>query len=457
MLSRKTLVALVALALTARLAHLLFLWSSGTGFLIEDSSLYLDIARWMRESGVLLAGSSDGLAPPVTDRMYGYVLFLSVVGWLAGGVPTIAVVCIQAAADCVTVLCVACAAARLGPRVGTAAGILAAIWPNLILHSGLILTDTLSVALMSVAMLSFILFAEKPTWARALAIGGAFGASLAVRHGLLPLAPLIAALMVWIVVRHENGKDRIVRAFGVAMVMLMLVAVFLAPQIVRHWDRAGGVAFTTQSGPHFLYWVAAESASELNGGSRADWASNYDERINRRIAEQSTPPNPFEISSMRTNLAFELLSQMPTIGLVKIWVRSGIVNLFAPSLAFHPWTRAQKQDSFDAAAQGNGLVSTAISFVSNQPARYTAVVLPAMVAAAATAMLAAVGLFACFRHFPGFTAISVGYVAYVLVLTGPVIGAKYALPADPVLIVWTAMGLCVLGGLIHRRLGSAAA
>lgn len=445
-MTRADLIRLAALALAVRAAHLLFLWATDTGFMIEDSSLYVTNAEWLMRTGEFLTGPLD--EPRLdTERMYGFTLVIAVMGWITGGAPVAGLLLLQTLADTITVLCVACAAGRMGRGVGIVAGLLAAVWPNMVLHSGLVLADTVALSLIALTMLGFVRFAERPGWRRALTVGLALGASLSIRQGLLPLVPVIALAMGYAAYRTRSLSS----AAGFALIPLALVALFLFPQAERHWDRTGRVVLTAQTGPHFLYWVAAEAAATLQGGSRSDWAARYDAEADARAAARGGELDPFEMSALRTELAFEKMGEMPLAGLAGIWIKSGTVNLFAPSLAFHPWVRAQKSGSFDRDATGSGLVAQVRGFLTGQPSAYLAVVLPALAAAALTGLFAGIGLVASFRRYPGMCLIGVGFVAYVLVLTGPVIGAKYALPADPVLIVWTAAGLCTVVGFLRRQ------
>jgi hypothetical protein len=440
MLSRRDLALLAAGALAARLAHLLFLWASGTGFQIEDSPLYLENADWFARTGMFLTGSLD--APrPETERMYGYIAVVAALQHLTGGGQVAAVLLLQAVADTITVLCVALAAARLGRLSGFVAGALAAVWPNLVMHSGLILADTLALSLMAVAMLNFIRFAETPGWRPALALGVALGASLAIRQGLLPLVPVIALLMAWLAWRAAGTASALPRAIALALIPVLLSGAFLAPQVERHREATGRIVLTSQTGTHLLFWVAAGAASEFEGGTRAEWARRFNAQVAARAEARAVPPDAFQMSDIRIELALEQLAEQPVTGLIRLWVRAGLINLFAPSIAFHPYVRAQKTESFDQQAAASGLIGRVRNFLAGQPAAYLAYVLPAMAAAAVNALFAAAGLIVTLRRYPRMTLVGIGYVAYVLILTGPVIGAKYALPADPVLIVWTAAGL----------------
>lgn len=439
---------LAVAALIVRIGHILLLDNS-VGFLIEDSPLYLVGADWLLRTGQFLTGAPD-TPMPETERMYGYFVLIAAVDWLTGA-PKYGTVILQSLFDTGTVLAIGLVAARAGRGVGLMAGLLAAFWPNLVTHSGLILTDTMAVTLTTAGMLSFVWFCERPSVARALAVGATFSGSIAIRQGLMPLMPVIAAIMAY-VSWSAWGKPQWRRIILVGVVPLVLTGITLAPQILRHWDLAERPVLTAQAGTHLLYWVAAEATSELKGGTRAEWARRFDRELEERSGEFgiTAQSHAFDLSQARTELALEKLSALSPSGLAWLWGRAGAINLFAPSVAFHPLTRSLKTESFDRTDADAGLFARVQSFLDGQPTSYLTIVLPGILAGFVVGILSVTGFVVGARRYPKLTAVAVGYVAYVLVLTGPVIGAKYALPTDPILITWTALGAVFVAGLIRK-------
>jgi hypothetical protein len=59
-------------------------------------------------------------------------------------------------------------------------------------------------------------------------------------------------------------------------------------------------------------------------------------------------------------------------------------------------------------------------------------------------MLEGIGLAILARRSPVTAALAVGFVAYFLVLSGPVAGPKYRLPMEPMLLVLAAIPLAAL-------------
>jgi 4-amino-4-deoxy-L-arabinose transferase-like glycosyltransferase len=112
---------------------------------------------------------------------------------------------------------------RLGSTpVGLVAAAVAALWPNLVFHSGVVLTETLFLAVL-VAMFLVALatpdVARRPGWRRVTTVGVLFGLSVLVRPVSLVIAPLF--LVLWWGDGARRATQRTALALGV-MVLVVL-------------------------------------------------------------------------------------------------------------------------------------------------------------------------------------------------------------------------------------------
>ncbi len=117
----------------------------GTNFDV-DSATYIGFAGNIMEGGNMAGADAPG---PHSERMPLYPYFLALVFSLSGGTNLGAAVSFQAIVDSLTVLAVAYLAAAIDRRWALPAGILAALWPNLIINTAYILTDTLFIGFFS--------------------------------------------------------------------------------------------------------------------------------------------------------------------------------------------------------------------------------------------------------------------------------------------------------------------
>jgi 4-amino-4-deoxy-L-arabinose transferase-like glycosyltransferase len=139
---------------------------------------------------------------------------------------------------------------RIGRRLtgseaaGIAAAAVLALWPNLVFHTGVALTESLFLLLLAVALL---LAVEGPwetrrfePW-RLAAIGGVLGAATLVRPVTVPVVPI---LLVALLVAGFGWR----RALGHAAVVVVCLAAVLLPWVVRNALVIDTVALSTNTG-----------------------------------------------------------------------------------------------------------------------------------------------------------------------------------------------------------------
>jgi hypothetical protein len=128
-------------------------------------------------------------------------------------------------------------------RVGLAAAAVMAFWPNLIFHTGVVLTETLFMFLLAAILLVTLAsapVARSPGAARLLTVGALFGLLGLVRPTSLVLGPLF--LLFWLPAGARRALAR------TALVAAATFAVIL-PWTVRNWAQLGDpVAISTNTG-----------------------------------------------------------------------------------------------------------------------------------------------------------------------------------------------------------------
>jgi hypothetical protein len=109
-----------------------------------------------------------------------------------------------------------------GDKVGLAAAAIWALWPNLVFHSGIVLTETLFLlllVLMLVVLLGAAESAGAPGVARLVTVGGLFGLTLFVRPVSAVIAP--ALLLLWWGAGVRAALWRLALVLGVAAAVLV--------------------------------------------------------------------------------------------------------------------------------------------------------------------------------------------------------------------------------------------
>lgn len=113
-----------------------------------------------------------------------------------------------------------------GRPAGLAAAALAAVYPLLVTTDGAVLSETLYLPLIALALLVAHGLREQPTFTAAASLGAAIGAAALTRGEALLLIPLLAAPAVW---QPRDGRWRRLAT------CCAVTALVVSPWVVRNW------------------------------------------------------------------------------------------------------------------------------------------------------------------------------------------------------------------------------
>jgi 4-amino-4-deoxy-L-arabinose transferase-like glycosyltransferase len=199
---------------------------------LRDPALYLILGEQVAHGhGFSYPGSAGGVTayyPP------GYPLALGALIWLAGLWPSdvsafgVAVTTNVVLSVATIGLVFALGRRLVDTRVGIVAAAVFALWPNLIVHTGVVLTETLFLflfALMLLVALPTPELARRPGVWRLVAVGALFGAAGLVRPVSLVIAPLF--LLLW-------WPDGVVRALRNVVIVGVATVALIVPWTIRN-------------------------------------------------------------------------------------------------------------------------------------------------------------------------------------------------------------------------------
>lgn len=211
--------------------------------LLNDSLYYSAQAQqlahgvWFREVFVDLPGAEHG---PLTSAL------MSLVSW--GDAPFNRQRMVTVACGIATVAVIGLIGRRLGgDRVGLIAAAIAAVSPNLFASDGLVMSESVSILVLSLTLLAVLSWTEEPRLRRALVSGGLIGLAALARSELLLLAPMTAIVMTLI------GRRRVIPVARHVAGALAVTAAVLAPWTIFNAVRFDDtVIMTTNEGPLLL-------------------------------------------------------------------------------------------------------------------------------------------------------------------------------------------------------------
>jgi 4-amino-4-deoxy-L-arabinose transferase-like glycosyltransferase len=422
----KDVTLLFLLALLVRVGYALF-FVEPEYLLIEDQTLYIQLAQQFPDSGFL------GVDP---ERVPGYPLFIASIHTIFGeGLWN--VISIQILLDSISCVVIALMAKSLFNKGFWVAGILSAINLNMVILSASLLTDTLFLFLFILFLFSLLqyLHSDKIIWFFLLVLF--ISSATLVRAASYYLLPF---LLVGLVSLRLWQRDSILKITKLIIMYLVVTAVLLGGIHHRNYQQYGSVGFVSQTGIAILGWIVPATYQYSGQGSYQEGQWLARERLASALQRDQLEvlsPNPFESSSYQTNVGKDILFELGFLNVLKAWVVGSTINLLAPSVAYAPALRAMEHPSFYE-TKGSGIVEKLFNYIKNSNGfLYLSILAVGTVISIIFTMLALIGVFKMIVALPPITTTTLLLlVGYFLAVTGPIIGVKYRLPIEPILILF---------------------
>lgn len=428
---RHPYLAVFALALAVRLLNIAALPLTPQTILAEDATIYWNGAGVLLEHG--RAGSFiGGNFVPETERMPGYIYFLAAMRYLTGDSFAL-ILASQAVLDALTCMLVAATGALLSTRTAFVSGLFAALWPNLIIHAGMLLSDSLFLFFFAGMLAGGARFLANPRYRWAAVAGICLGCAIMTR----PVAQFLPFLMLPIAFGVAYAQRKPARHAAMISCLFLAAALLpLAPWLHRNITQFDAYALTSQSGKHLAGWVVPLVRRTHDGTPR-----NIGEiDLNREyLANGTVPPgNTFEANRHLASFALSKLSDYPPYDIAKAWITGAAMNLATPPLLVDIRVRSLPHASFDR-TQGDGVIAHISNFLSGSSLWYVVFASAGFVFSALMSGAQLLGAILLARRLFWPFCFAFLCVSYFLAINGPVASPKYRLPFEPVLIIWCAI------------------
>ena len=443
-LSLRMMLVIWVAAVVVRLANVVAIPMEPGILLGEDAWLYWANARSLLEHGTFADTASAG-------RMPGYFLLLAGLMGIFGPSP-LAVLAAQALLDAVTCVLVGMIGARLSLSVGLVAGLLAAVWPNLVIMSASVLTDSFFMLPFTAMLYASVRFLESSSARWAVWTGLFLGFAVMVRAAAqyLPLAMVLLIVAVPLL-RERNWCQSLLAGLA----FTAAVALPLAPWLYRNVSQHDAFALTSQEGVHLLYWVVPEVISYTQGIQREGPVKELREEFQVEMESRGLDAKSMNIfANNRAMKDFSLvrLSKIPPRDILGSWILGMTVNLISPAIGADPRARSLPHPSFTGTSHLD-LPSRITLYMQEASPTYLAVVAIG-IAGAVFALLLQIYGFVLLARVSGWMAfLGIAGMLYFLLISGPITAPKYRLPLEPVLIILQAMALVELWPRLRRMAG----
>lgn len=430
------------IALTVRVVYAWFFIDTSS-LTHEDQALYINLGQNMAQTGEFLKIAGDGYTTDwVTSRVPGYPQFLAVIYTLFGE-NNMAVVWAQVIIDSLTCVVIGLIAESIVSRGFLIAGLISAINLNMIILSGMILTDTLFLFLFSLFILFAFNYLKHLTKLQLFLAVSFLSLATLVRSVSYFLIILLLLLLIFELVRR---KVKLKQILYTVLIYLIPVVIALGPIHHRNYDKYSSFLLVSQGGKHTLKWVVPSVYQYSGQGSYQEGqllAKDYFEDSMRRDNLQMVTNDPFKNSSYQMQAAKGLLTELGLLNMLQSWTVGAIINLISPSVAFAPIVREMDHPSFYA-TPGKGAIEKLLNYIANtEGLLYLVIIAFGTIISFIFTVVSLIGLFRIFKsstHRNNNTNIvslfSVSLFFYFLAITGPIIGVKYRLPIEPIMTLY---------------------
>ena len=429
------------IALTVRVVYAWFFIDTSS-LTHEDQALYINLGQNMAQTGEFLKIVGDGYTTDwVTSRVPGYPQFLAVIYTLFGE-NNMAVVWVQVIIDSLTCVVIGLIAESIVSRGFLIAGLISAINLNMIILSGMILTDTLFLFLFSLFILFAFNYLKHLTKLQLFLAVSFLSLATLVRSVSYFLIILLLLLLIFELVRR---KVKLKQILYTVLIYLIPVVIALGPIHHRNYDKYSSFLLVSQGGKHTLKWVVPSVYQYSGQGSYQEGqllAKDYFEDSMRRDNLQMVTNDPFKNSSYQMQAAKGLLTELGLFNIVHAWSAGAIINFLSPSAAYAPVVRAMDHPSFYATS-GDGAIEKLINYITNTNGFIYLMII--VVGSLISLIFLVVSMFGAYKmiKFPqpgrwnkGTILFLLFIIIYFVAITGPIVGVKYRLPIEPVMIIF---------------------
>jgi 4-amino-4-deoxy-L-arabinose transferase-like glycosyltransferase len=432
---RHPLWTILIVALAVRCLNIWFLAETVGSFYVEDDFFPVISSYWARAFG-FLPNAPVNLA--YAERVPLYPLLVALLQGLGLGAPALLALA-NALIDAVTCTIIGRLGCMIGRPTGTAAGLLAACWPNLIIHSGLVLSDTLFVLIFTGLLWCAGRTLQRPAMVKVAAAGGLLGLAIVTRPVAQFLPIPIFFAVVAIALYHRWSA---LRAAAAAALFLLATLIAPLPVLIHNHIKFDALTLSNQGGTHLLFWVVPAVKQAEDGTPKHETRLRLQQRkaeIRTLIGEGPSAQAYSRENRLMTALALSELAASSPAAIAVAWAKGMALNLATPAVLIDQRVRAFARQSFYDLNAKNFYEKVTRYLQGNGPV-YTTVFALGSLGSIATSLLALYGLMRLWRLSRWAALFAVLAILYFLLVNGPVASPKYRLPLEPILVVLTTLG-----------------
>ena len=197
-----------------------------------------------------------------------------------------------------------------GDRAGLAAAGLAAVYPNLWISDGLVMSESISTLMIATWLLVTLRFMRQPSWRHGAVVGALVGLATLTRSELILLLPLVV-VWCWFVLRGHAAR------VGAILAIVAAAVVTLSPWVIHNMTRFERPVTLSTNGGNTLAGSYCDPA--FYGSGTGGWSILC---LAPDPADDGRTPEPSVQSARRRSLAVSYLrshlGEMPRVELARL-------------------------------------------------------------------------------------------------------------------------------------------
>ncbi len=266
-----------------------------------------------------------------------------------------------------------------------------------------------------------------------------------------PIAMAFGLVSLVILLVFNKGAALLKRIGHVAIYVILLMALFIAPWTFRNAQVVGVKTITTESD---LYWVwsAAMINADLRGISVDEAKVEMDATISQALAERGLEPTEANLYAVRNEVCKEIIFANP-VRFLYLTVRYDLRS-FLPGMGYAVKFLGLSQGSTEGikVMQSQGLIGVINNYFGGQ-ALSSLIFVPFVILLAATYIGAVTGVVDFIRKRNWLTlAVLLLPACYLLGITGYSANSRYRVPVMPFFALLAGAGLILLWNYARPRL-----
>jgi len=206
-------------------------------------------------------------------------------------------------------------------------------------------------------------------------------------------------------------------------------------------------SLTSQLGTHLAYWITPAILCYKNDINREEAIKIVNRAVNNN---SKLAKNEFEHSKILVSTSIKLLENTKFTDIAYIWLRASFLNLVAPSILLDKKVRNLPHPSFYDTSEPLEWLKKL--FLERKYSYY----LISLIISSLTSMFVLLSLFIgpiqLFKKDKFICIISIIYILYFSVITGPVLSPKYIIPMLPCIFLYQAITISKLNKRFRKFL-----